>query len=443
MSSAVGRLTDRFAKGRFPRHVAVLGGGTVVAQSLTLLFAPILTRLYVPEDVGLMGLYLAFAGVAGVASSLRYEVAIVSAADDEEAALLTFLSMIFVIPTSLFSCGVLYVMIRKSALGLGSLPAYTSLLVFPALSLTALFAALRYWSIRKESFGVISGAVVTQNATRAGSQVLLGWWGLGWLGLFYGDLMGRVMGIERMFRNGWPVIRALVIPVRARKIFTVAQKYQKFPLYSLPSSLVDTLATSISLPIIAQLFGTRDAGYFALVQRVLAVPILLVGTSVADAFHSRIAKYREAERHGIAPFFNRIAAGLLLVGLGPAVLLALFGERLFAVVFGSNWTMGGSLAAVMAPWALAQLIVSPLSRVVFVFQRQEWKLVYDAVNLLSTIGTLYLGYWHGLSLLRTVRILSTISVVTYALYFLILMRVVSKGVSQGGANVWDRGLRKR
>src|ERR1700675_2550998 len=443
MSSVVGRFTGHFAKGRFSHHVAVLGGGTAVAQSLTLLFAPVLTRLYVPEDVGRMGLYLAFAGIGGVASSLRDEVAIVSAVDDEEAALLTFLSMIFVIPTSLFSSAVLYLMIRKSVLGLGSLPAYTSLLAFPALFLSASFAALRYWFIRKESYGVISEAVVTQNATRAGSQALFGWWGFGWLGLFCGDLMGRVTGMGRMFRDAWPVIRALVIPLRAGKLFTVAQKYRKFPLYSLPSSLVDTLATGISLPIIAQLYGTTDAGFFALVQRVLAVPILLVGTSVADAFHSRMAKYSEPESRGIVPFFNRIAAGLLLVGLGPAILLAFFGERLFTVAFGNTWMTAGSLAAVMAPWAMAQLVVSPLSRVVFVFQRQEWKLVYDVVSLLTTVGTLYLGYSNGLSLLRTIRILSLISVVTYALYYLILMRVVSTGIPQRGTNVWDRGLRKR
>jgi lipopolysaccharide exporter len=432
MSSVVGRLTSPFEKGRFSHHVAVLGGGTALAQSLTLLFAPVLTRLYVPEDVGRMGLYLAFAGVCGVALSLRYEVAIVSAASDEEAAVLSVVSMIFVIPTSLFSSAVLYLMIQKSTLGLGSLPAYTSLLVFPALCLTALFTALRYWFIRKESFGVISGAAVAQNATRVGSQAVFGWLGLGWIGLFWGDLIGRVLGIGRMFREAWPVIRALVFPIRAKRMLAVAQKYRKFPLYSLPSSLVDTLAISISLPLVAQLFGTRDAGFFALVQRVLAVPIVLVGTSVADAFHSRVAKYSDTEGREVSSFFYRIAAGLLLVGLGPALLLALYGEKLFAVVFGSTWATAGSLAAVMAPWALAQLVVSPLSRVIFVFQRQEWKLLYDAVNLVCTVGTLYLGHLKGFSLIRTIQVLSLLSVATYAIYFLILIRVVNKGLPQRG-----------
>src|ERR1700689_4427028 len=91
MGSLAGRISEKFAKGRFSHHVAVLGGGTALAQGFTLLFAPILTRLYTPDDVGRMGLYLAFAGFAGVAASLRYEVAIVSAVDDREAAILTFL----------------------------------------------------------------------------------------------------------------------------------------------------------------------------------------------------------------------------------------------------------------------------------------------------------------------------------------------------------------
>jgi lipopolysaccharide exporter len=441
MGSLVGRITNKFAKGRFSHHVAVLGGGTAVAQAFTLLFAPVLTRLYTPDDVGRMGLYLAFAGFAGVAASLRYEVAIVSATDDKEAGTLTVLSAVLLIPISLLASAALYFMIRKSVLGLGSLPPYTALLVFPALSLTALFSALRYWFIRKEGFGVISGAVVFQNATRSVSQVCFGWWGSGWLGLFWGDLLGRAMGIGRMLRGAWPVISRLVFPLRMKNMWTVARTYRKFPMYSLPSSLIDTLATTISLPLIVVLYGTKNAGFFALVQRVLAAPILLVGMSVADAFHSRAAKYSIAETHRAAPFFKRTAVALFLVGLGPAVLLVFFGERMFGAIFGSNWTLAGSLAAVMAPWALAQLVVSPLSRVAFVYQGQEWKLVYDTVNLICTLGALYYGHMRGFSLVRAVQILSWISVATYALYFLILVRIVNKGVRED-SNVWDRGLRK-
>jgi lipopolysaccharide exporter len=430
MGSLAERISEKFAKGRFSHHVAVLGGGTALAQGFALLFAPILTRLYTPDDVGRMGLYLAFASFAGVAASLRYEIAIVSAVDDREAALLTLLSAMLLLPTGIVSAGALYLMIRRSVLGLGSLPTYTVLLLIPALCLTGLFSALRYWFIRKEGFRIISGAVVSQNALRVVSQTCLGWWGLGWLGLFWGDLIGRATGIARMLRDAWPAFRKFVVPLQMKNIWSVSMTYRKFPLYSLASSLIDTLSTTIPLPIIVTLYGTKDAGFFALVQRVLAAPLLLVGTSVADAFHSRTAKYSIGDAHLVPPFFKRTAAALLLVGGGPAVLLAFFGERIFGSIFGSNWTLAGSLAAVMAPWAVAQLVVSPLSRVVFVYQGQEWKLVYDAANLISTLVVFYYGHTHGFSLVRTVRILSWVSVATYGIYFLILLRIVNRGVRE-------------
>ena len=48
------------------------------------------------------------------------------------------------------------------------------------------------------------------------------------------------------------------------------------------------------------------------------------------------------------------------------------------LVFGAQWTLAGSFAGVVAPWYLAQFVVSPISRVVAVFSGQKTKLIWDA-----------------------------------------------------------------
>lgn len=423
-STLVERFAGSLARSRFRQNVAVLGGGTALAQGLLVLASPLLTRLYSPEDMGLMGLYVAYVGFVTAAASLRYDTAIVSATDKGQAAHLALVCLVLALPCSVLCAGVLYLMIRFSVLGFGHLPVITGFFIVPFLLLVGIFSALRYWFIREESFGVVSKALVVQNGARSLLQVGFGTLRMGWLGLFAGDLLGRGAGMGRMLRTAWPTISREVLPLKWDKIREVLATYRKFPMYSLPSALIDALALSIPLPLIAGLYGPGSAGQFSLVLRVLSLPLALVGTSVADAFHGRMATYVREEPTNSRAFFYRTARGLLLVGLGPAILFLIFGEDIFRLVFGQNWAMAGKLATAMAPWALTQLIVSPLSRVVYVLQGQELKLVYDVVSISLTIGAVLMGHARGFSVFHTVLCLSLANVLANGLYFILLLHTV-------------------
>src|SRR5919201_3348712 len=74
------RLTLFGKRWSFARDVATLGAGTAVAQIFTIASGPVITRLYTPNDLGVLGLFTSFLSVATVATSLKYELGIVSAA---------------------------------------------------------------------------------------------------------------------------------------------------------------------------------------------------------------------------------------------------------------------------------------------------------------------------------------------------------------------------
>lgn len=426
MSSFAGRVAGTFTRSRFTQNVAILGGGTALAQGLLVLASPVLTRLYSPRDMGLTGLYVAYAGFITVAVSLRYDTAIVSATDTCEAAHLAVVSLALLLPCSLIFAAVLYGMVRFAVLGYGQLPTYTMYFIIPFVLLTGAFGALRYWFIREESLGNVSKALVAQNGARSLVQIIFGALQMGWVGLVGGDLLGRSVGIGGMLRTAWPRIAREVFPLKRAEIVKVLGSYRKFPIYSLPSALIDTLALSLPLPLIADLYGPDSAGHFSLVLRVLSLPLALVGTSVADSFHGRMAARVREEPSSSVRFFYRTARGLFFVGVGPAILLMVFGENIFRLIFGQNWAIAGKLATAIAPWSLTQLIVSPLSRVVYVLQGQELKLLYDLASLLFTVGAIFVGHAVGFSLFHTVFWLSLSNVVANGLYFALLIRVVTR-----------------
>jgi O-antigen/teichoic acid export membrane protein len=418
-------ITGQVAKLRrdfpFATNVFVLSGGASLGHLFTLAAAPILTRLYLPNDIGNLGLFNAFLAVAAVAASLQYDVAIVSAPSRKEAAQLAILSTLLTLPMSVAGGLLLYGMIHFSLIGFGVLPAYSAGLMAPTILFAGLFSILRYWSLRDESFGIVSHAVIFQNGGRGVLQVVLGTIGLHSFGLLLGELFGRGIGMSRMARKAWPVICKYALNVHdAGKVLGSNRQYF---LYSTPSSLLNVLGTSLPLPLIVTLYGADVGGYYSLVWRVLAAPVVLIGASMADAFHSRAAVYAREDPKRLLRFFHSTSAALLAMGVVPALTIFFFGEPIFAFAFGIKWKLSGTIAVIVAPWFLTSFIVSPLSRLVYVLHGQRLKLIYDVLILGGNLIVFVLARHLGWSMLHMVTMMSGVNTASKVVYYLVLLRI--------------------
>lgn len=420
------RCVDNVQKFKFVRDAAVLSIGTAAAQGFSILAAPVVTRIYPTVAIGQLALFTSFATVAAVGVSLKYELGIVSASSALDAAYLTFASVVLSAPVSIISGIALYGAIHYSWLGFDGLPAYSAVLMAITLFLIGVFTALRYWIIRSETFGLISRTVIGQHATRAVVQVGFGILIPGVGSLMMGELLSRGVGVFPLFRNAWPSVRALCHGTSIRDILFTLNTHRKLLVYSLPSTAIDTLVANLPIPIIIKLYGLEDGAYFALVQKVLAVPLGLISASVADTFHSSFARCARETPHQMRTLFNRTSLWLAAIGLIPSAVLVLFGRPIVSVIFGSHWGVAGTLAALSVPWFLSQFVVSPLSRLVFVLHGQELKLIYDVVILTVMLVVTAISMRLHFSLFQTVWAFSLSNALGYSVYYVILMRIVSK-----------------
>jgi O-antigen/teichoic acid export membrane protein len=424
-TSGIFRLLHLADRWRFVRNVATLSAGTALAQSVNIILTPAITRLYSPTDLGVLGLFTSFLGVATVATSLKYELGIVSAATEDEGARLTWASMLLTLPLSLLCGGALYATVHFAWLGYGALPAYAVPLMVATLALTGTFTNLRYWAIRQDRFGIVAKGSLVQQVTRSVLQTVLGFAGAGPAGLLSGELLGRGAGIGSLLRHAWPALKRACKAPR-REIVATLSASRKLAIYSLPSSLIDTLAMNMLVPLLIALYGSSVGGQFALMQKVLALPLALIATSVADTFHSRLAVCAREEPCKMVSLFTRTSVGLFLIGLGPALVLFFAGERLFGFVFGQPWATAGMLASITAPFFLAQMVVSPLSRLVFVLNGQETKLIYDVLLMTGMLLTFGIARTYKLNLIHTVWAITLVNTFAYIFYYLVLLRIVAR-----------------
>ena len=412
----------------FNSNVLKLGGGTALGQVLPILSTPLITRLYSPDDMGVLGLFMSFVGFFCVAVSLRYEILVVSEHDENKAACLLTASLLLTVPMSLFGGFILNLLISYNLLSLGSLPAWSPVAAMFLLILTGSFTALRYWSVREMRYGEIGRALVFQGIGRAVLPVIFGLMHFGWIGLLIGELTSRVLGVGKLLRVALPAIVSSLRLVSPNYFFQILRQNWKSPAILLPSSMIDSLSAMLPLPIISHLYGAQAAGEFFLVQRLCSLPAGLIVASVADVFHSTISKLHQQEPTQVRGELLRVGKKLFKVSVVVYVPIALGAPFIFGFLFGKEWDAAGIYMAILAPISLVSLVVSPLSRLLIVVDKVGFKLISDIFSLLVPIVSLYGMSLLGYDILPALVVYMIFNILNYLNYYGLILKATGSNV---------------
>lgn len=394
---------------------------TIVGQVIYILISPLLTRLYNSSDLGLLGLISAISSIMGTIVTLRYELAIIGAKTDEDSEKLVIISLISTFLLSAFFSIIIFFVLESHIIkNLKLKVEFVPLIFVTTLSYAATYT-FRSLFTRQNDFPLVARINIWQGIARAVLQVIAS--PLGAFGLTAGEAIGRGFGLPLSFRKTKILDKILIVLNKPNSLKAVALEYINFPKYVLPSSLFDTLAGLLLLPVISAFFGLGISGYFALAQRILAAPLALVGTSIADIFHSQIAKMQIENPDAILATFWSTAKLLAIVGLVPALILFFFGEWLFSRIFGSQWRLTGVLVSIMAPWMLVQFVASPLSRIILLSNKQYLKLIYDIFSVATVIFIPVIAIYQKKDIIQTIMWVSIAKVIAYSLYFMVILYI--------------------
>jgi O-antigen/teichoic acid export membrane protein len=222
-------------------------------------------------------------------------------------------------------------------------------------------------------------------------------------------------------------LRVLMHSLSPSDLLNTARRYKKFPIFSTPATLLDSLGPALHVPLITGIFGVSSAGQYSIANQVLVIPAVFIGASVADVFHSRIARLARETPERAPRLFYAVASGLFVVGVAPSAVLYFYGEPLFAAILGEQWRISGVVASALAPRIVSLLVVSPLSRVVMVYQGQELKLVYNALTVLGVILTYHFASKYHWNFVDTMARYTAVQVTLHTVYFVILAFTVHRG----------------
>ncbi|HGE6078693.1 TPA: lipopolysaccharide biosynthesis protein [Vibrio cholerae] len=390
----------------FARAVSILVGGTAGAQALMILAAPLLTRVYTPEDFGLLAVYSGLLAIFAVVASLNYELAIPLPENNSEAANVLVLSLLTVLLITGVSAIIVLVAGQQIAdvLNTPELSSYFWLLPLGVL-LAGIYNVFNYWALRTKAFGDIARTRVSQTLATLAVQFL--GFKLGGIALLLGQAGGQGVGSIRLARS---VIQHKEFSCWSwMGVWQAAKRYKKFPIFSTWSGLFNTAGTQLPPLMFAVFFSAGAAGLYALAHRVLAIPMSILGDAIGKVFFSNAA---EAYRKGhLAPMVEKVHRKLAEIAMPATLLLVIAGPELFAFVFGKNWREAGEFARYMAPWLYMVFITSPLSTLFSVMERQRAGLFFQAALLVLRLGAILIGAYWLQGLLPTVMLFSLMSAI--------------------------------
>lgn len=372
------------------RNVGKLLSANVVAQVIGLIVYPILTRMYAPEDFGLMNLFVSIGNVLVVLSLVDYYYAIVLPKQDRHAvALVHVSSLALLITVALVALSVMLAGPISALFKSPELERYYWIMPIYVLTMGT-WNILNYWYIRQKQFGQISQYLMSQSALSAGGKIGMGYVGVLQGGMIYAvvvaPLLSLVTSIVRNFRG---CLQPL-LHISKSDIVEQSKQYRNFPCFVLPRSFLNVLAGQLPILLLTPFFGAK---YVGLLSMALLLGYTPIGT-ITRAIYQVLYQYTTERVHAaqrIGDVFWRF------IGWSSVIILPVFGGLFFVLpditswLLGEEWRVVGTYIRWMLPWLYLSLLTGSTCYLSDVFMKQRTGLFFEILLAVCRVAGLCVG----------------------------------------------------
>lgn len=364
----------------------------LTGQSLTMLIplaaAPLLGRIYAPDEYALLGTFMALNGLLGTFATLGYSKAIMSEASDAKAlalvAVCIAIGLAMALPALLLSV-IAYLVLHSQDVSWG---AKSLILTLPlTVVATAINDACTSLGIRFRQHRAIAQNRVANTIVATCSSVILG--ALGWssAGLLVAYLLSQLCSSVMFLRLSVRFNAPLVLGSNAR-YKSLIRRHRDFALFSTPAGIAATALQS--LPVFALSFLGEAAllGAFTRARQLIFLPVSLIGSSLGQVFYTE-ASLALRTQGTFRSLYVKTFFILATLGAIGVIGLFIFAVPFFTIYLGPKWAVAGEVARILSPLLLLRLVATPLS-VVFNFSGHQRRALTLNITGLS-VGSLLTG----------------------------------------------------
>lgn len=400
-------LFKKLMENEFVKSVAILVSGSSVSQIIVVLLTPLLTRLYTPEDFGVLSVYMSIVLTISIIASLHYEEAIPLPKREEDAIYLLILSIIFLVLNTIIIT-LLLMWIKAPLLQHFHTKGLQEILLFIPFSLFGfgIFHLFEMWMIRQENYLQITVGKVRMNLSQVFSQSGLGWIIPSASSLMVGEVLGRLIGGGGMAYVSLKNLKGKLSYLSLKTLWRIAYRYIRFPLIASWSSLLNGLSQHLPTLYIASQLGVKEAGWYFLAYRILALPDALLGHAVRQVYIGKSAKMINSNLPDFIQLFWKTIKKMGIISVFIYLTVDIFAPVVFPFVFGSSWGSASVFLQCLSIFFLFQLIVGPISSTFILLEEQYLLALSEIIKFVVLLIGMLVAYFFLESAIGIVLLLS-------------------------------------
>ncbi|NVO11259.1 MAG: oligosaccharide flippase family protein [Bacteroidales bacterium] len=385
-------IKDITNKNDFIRKSIILTLGTVVAQAIPVIFSPILTRLFLPEEFGLLAILGSITAIISVISTGKYETAVLIAKNRRDAVniigvsiLLSFIISVIATILFFFFSDILIKLLNQPRLG-------NWIFLCPLLSfLISIYQCYNEWVVRENKFSNLAINKIINSSSITISNLFYGLIRIFQGGLILGELTGRFLSAISCVYSAFRIDYKIFKKISWKRMLFLSRINSSCPKYVLPGQLLNTIAGQVAILLIASFFSETEVGLYSMTGLILSVPASLISLTVRDVFRQR-ANEEFKIRGNCHSIYMKTFKIVLALSIVIFFILFLILPDFISFFFGSKWREAGIYARILCPTIMISFVAECFWGMFFIANKMKSVLLWQSQFLFFTIFSIVIGH---------------------------------------------------
>ena len=404
----------------FFNNVLKISTSTIISALVIAITLPIITKMFSASILGKYQLLISIITIFGVISCFKYEMAIVLPRKDNIASNVLILSLCAL---SSFCLILLLIFYLTNGVLLKAFNAENLIDTFWLIPIGVfffgLFEIIKYSLLRKKLFNLFSRARVYQVLSTQSLIIVFGLMNPSFISLFLAFISGHFISTALFLKKSLIKIK----PTKNIQIFEIAKKFKKFPSFNTPMVFANTLSNELPVFFLATYFPSETLGYFLLANRLIVIPMNLVGTAINKVYFQKASETFNENKKNLFALYINTTKKLILLGLPPLFMFYFSSDFIVDLIFGDKWVVTGQIMKIIAITAFFKFITSPIGTSFTIINKQDIAFYLTFLSLMLRFFIM-LNFHYSISSLFWAFTIS--SAIYYIVYHIFVFRLLSE-----------------
>ena len=357
----------------FLKNTIKIMSSSSLAQLTVICITPLLTQFFSPEEFGIYAFYISVCTIFGSIANGKFDIAIMLPKKNIDSVNIFILSILISFTFSVLILIVLYLF--KNLIFRNEYVVFVKLYyVFPiTIFFIGLNSSILSFFNRQTAYNEIAKNNVIKSTTNSFSSLFLGI-----KKIASGMIIGNLISLTVTLLVNFSYIKNKINKRDIKRTLIISNfiKYIDFIRFSTISNFFNSVSSFGITTIIILFFGPKVAGLYFLAEKIFAVPISILTSSISQVYFEKASRLFYRDKFELLQLTLKIQKNIFKILFPSLLFLCLLGEILLNIL-GEEWSKAGAILKFISVYILFKNIYSPISHIGDILNKQKQLLLFN------------------------------------------------------------------